>query len=159
MDWVHQFIEKYKASLEPDVAENAYRYNLANYYYSTGNLDQVLPLLLKVEFTDRRYALGTRSLLTYTYYDLDEYDAFISLSESFKQYIQRDDSMEERRNRGLYNLLKYTKRAFQIRASLDYQRKEKIDRELKKLSTEIDHEENIINKAWLKNKVGELMGV
>jgi len=159
MEWVVQFIEEYKNRLEADLAENAYRYNLGYYYHSIGEYEEVLPLLIKVEYTDRRYGIGARSLLIRTYYDMDEYEAFLSLAEAFKQFIQRDKSIKPTRKKGLHNLIKYTKRAFQIRSRLDYQKKEKNQKDLEKLSTEIDQESNIINKIWLKQKVDVLMGL
>ncbi|HHH50644.1 MAG TPA: hypothetical protein ENK52_06670 [Saprospiraceae bacterium] len=152
-DWVGRFIEQYKSLLPTEAFENAYSFNLASFYYSTSQFDKVLSLLLKVEYTDLRYSLGAKALLLRTYYELDAYDAFLSLSDAFQQYIKRNKKMSDHRKQGFYNLLKYAKRIVQIKTELPYQSKNKSQKELKKLSTEIEQEANIINKAWLKEKV------
>ena len=96
MDWTKEFIEKFKDYLHPEVVENAYTYNLASYYYSTNQLDKVLDLLVKVEYTDIQYSIGAKSLLLRTYYDLEENEALLSLTRSFKQYLKRNRLIPEK---------------------------------------------------------------
>lgn len=156
-DWVWSFLHQYKGHLRKEVAENAFGFNLAAYYYSIGRLNKVLELLLQVEYTDLRYSLGARSLLLRTYFDLEEHEAFYSLYKSFKQYIQRNKSIEESRRKGFNNLLRYSKKAMQLKAKLAYQPKEKTLRLLEKLQEDVIKEYYIINKPWLLRKIEEIM--
>ena len=156
MDWTQQFIEKFKKSLHPEVVENAYSYNLASYYYSTKQLDKVLDLLVKVEYTDIQYNLGAKSLLLRTYYDLEEHEALLSLTRSFKQYIKRNRLIPESRRKGMSNLVRFTNRANSIKANFGFDSKQKSKKELEKLIEELDATDPIINKDWLNSKVEEL---
>lgn len=156
LDWVKQFIENYKVKLETEVAENAYSFNLASYYYSAQEYEKVRGLLLQVEYTDLRYSQGAKALLLRTYYDLDEYEAFISLADSFKQYLQRNKLISDSRRKGFYNLIRFAKRAFQIKNNIDIYTKEKIQKEVARLKKEIASSDSIFNQSWLDKKVANL---
>lgn len=158
MDWVKNFIEVYREHLHPDVRDNAYRFNLASYYYATQQYTEVLHLLIQVEYSDMRYNLGAKALLLRTYYDLDEYDALCSLADSFKQYLLRNKLMADVRRQGYHNLFKFTRRAAAIRLNLDFIRREKSRQELDKLERQIQKTDDIFNKGWLVEKVAGLKG-
>jgi hypothetical protein len=159
MDWTFDFIEKYKELLNPKVLENAYTFNLASYYYSTRQLEKVLDLLVRLEYTDIRYSLAAKSLLLRTYYDLEENEALISLTRSFSQYLSRNTLIPEGRKKAMANLVRYTNRAFQIKSNLDFVSKKKSQTELSKLKIEMESTDTIINKDWLDQKVKELEGM
>ena len=156
MDWTRDFIESYKERLHPEVLENAYTFNLASYYYSTHELEKVLDLLVRVEYKDIRYSLAAKSLLLRTYYDLEEYEALLSLSRSFTQYLHRNKLIPELRRRGLTNLVRFTHRASQIKTDYGFVAKEKSQREFQKLITDLRNTPAVINRAWLDEKVKEL---
>jgi hypothetical protein len=153
MDWTYDFIEKYKARLNPKVVENAYTFNLASYFYSDRQLEKVLELLVRVEYTDIRYSLAAKSLLLRTYYDLEENEALISLTRSFSQYLSRNTLIPESRKKAMSNLVRFTNRAFQIKSNIEFVPKEKSLTELSKLKTEMDATNIIINKDWLDQKL------
>ncbi len=154
--WVYSFIETYKTKLHPDSKTNAYSFNLASYYYSIGSYDEVLELLLKVEYTDNRYTQGVKALLLRTYYDLGEEEALFSLIDSFRQYILRDKNSSDGRKEGFFNLLRFTKRAFQIKMNLPYQNKEKSSVAFQKLQKNITSSTTIFNRSWLLEKMMEI---
>lgn len=156
LDWVKNFIEIYRDKLDPEVAENAYRFNLAAYFYQVHQLENVLDLLVQVEYTDIRYRVHAKSLLLRTYYDLNEYDAFVSLTESFRQYLQRNNQISNSRREGFLNLVKFAKKAFQIKNSISISKSEKLRIELYKLLKDIGLAKTIFNQSWLNLKVEEL---
>lgn len=156
MEWVRHFIEEYRTMLPPESQSNAYRFNLASYYYAISNYDKVLDLLIHVEYSDLRYILGSKALLLRTYYDLGEHEALRSLAASFRLYLQRHKLMADFRRQGYHNLFRFTRRAAQIRANKPFQSNEKTTRELAKLQQAILAADTIFNKAWLLEKLGEL---
>lgn len=156
LEWVKSFIEKYKDKLDPEVAENAYRFNLAAYFYQTHQLENVLDLLVQVEYTDIRYRVHAKSLLLRTYYDLNEYEAFVSLTESFRQYLQRNTQISDSRREGFMNLVKFTKRAFQLKNSFSIIKSDKLNLEIHKLLKDIALANTIFNQSWLNMKLEEL---
>ena len=48
VEWVRQFLEDYRPMLSAEVQENAYSYNLSEYYYATGGYKKAMQLLLQV---------------------------------------------------------------------------------------------------------------
>ncbi len=156
MAWVQDFIETYKDKLPPEVQENAYRFNLASYHYALQEYDAVLELLLKVEYRDLRYNLGAKALLLRTYYDLKEFDALLSLVQSFTLYLRRNKLMADFHRDGHYELFKFTRRAAQIRAHLDFVPSQKTRQEFEKLQQDVAATRIIMNKGWLLEKLNEL---
>lgn len=154
--WVKEFIINNKKHLHPSVEENAYTYNLANYYYHLEQYNDVLKLLLQVEYTDMRYNLDAKSLLLRTYYDMEEEEAFISLTDAFKQYLKRNKTINNIQKIGYYNLLKLIRSMFKLKNDKSFIRENKWDIKFKKLNTEINEAEIIFNSGWIKNKLIEL---
>ena len=153
--WVKNFIEEYKETLHPDSVDNAYRFNLASYHYAVKEWDKVLELLVQVEYSDLRYSLGAKVLLLRTYYDLNEYEALHSLTDSFRQYIHRNKLLADARAKSYVELFKMTRKVAQLRSKVDYLDVEKWSKELARIEKSID-EKSIFNKPWLKEKVHEL---
>ncbi len=156
LSWVKTFIEQYKNKLSPQAADNAYRFNLAAYYHATGQYDKVLPLLIRVEYSDQRYNLGAKALLLRTYYELGEFEALNSLTDSFKQYLHRNKLMADSRRNGYYNLFRFTRKAAQIRANIGFVSNGKLLKDFEKLRQDIDKAAAIFNQGWLEEKVNLL---
>lgn len=153
MDWARSFIEQQKERLDPEVRDNAYRFNLASFYHAAGQYDEVLRLLLQVEYSDLRYALGAKALLLRTYYELREFEALDSLVGSMRQYLQRNQLMADFHRNGHHNLFKFTRRAAHIRINLGFVSPEKSRAELERLRQDVARAGEIFNKGWLIEKV------
>ncbi|MEZ4961441.1 MAG: hypothetical protein R2830_16560 [Saprospiraceae bacterium] len=154
--WVKKFLESYKSLLPESVAVNAYSYNLAAYHYHLKNYDEVLRLLLKIEYTDLRYNLDAKSLLLRTYFDLEEEDALKALTESFKQYLKRSRQLSDFQKKGYFNLLKFSQKAFNLKVGKGYTAATKWSNDLQKLKKEMAAATAIFNQSWLESKVAEL---
>ena len=154
--WVHQFIETYQAQLAPESHHDAYSFNLAAYYYSLRRYDKVLQLLLRLESSDIRYNLDGKALLLRTYYDLDELEAFLSLTDSFQQYIQRNKLISDFQRRGYSNLIKFARKAFKIKSELGIRAPSKSKAALSKLSGQVQQSDPVYNLSWLQEKIDEL---
>jgi hypothetical protein len=153
MDWVRRFIEDYKSRLQPAIAENAYCFNLASYYFDQCQLDQVLELLTRVEYTDPNYQLESKVLLLRTYFDLEEYEALFSLTDSFRQLLQRNKLLSENRKLGYFNLLKFTKSLARIRSGMGFARDMKGLANLQKLRADFAATPNTFLSGWLRQKM------
>lgn len=154
--WVRQFIDDYRPYLNPNVADNAYRYNLAAWHYHQGHLQEVMGLLFQVEYTDLRYNLDAKSLLLRTYYDLEEEEALLALTDAFRQYLKRNKSLSDFQKKGYYNLLKFTRRAFRLKVNQGITRQDRWNRSLEKLIRDLKAAETVFNRSWLEGKVNEL---
>ncbi len=156
MEWVRAFIESEKQRLLPEVRENAYRFNLASYHHAAGQYDEVLHLLLQVEYSDIRYSLGAKALLLRTYYELKEFDALDYLVGSMRQYLLRNKLMADFHRNGYHNLFRFTRRAAQIRSNLKFTSPDKSHQELARLKQRIAGAGEIFNKSWLWEKIERL---
>lgn len=156
LEWVRGFLEEYKPLLTVEARENAYAYNLAEYYYATGDYKNAMQLLLQVSYTNHRYSMGAKALLLRTYYDLEEQEALIALCKSFAQLLHRDKSIAEFRRKGYKHLFKFTQKASQLRNRWAFTKVEKSRAALEKLQKEMAETTPIFNQRWLEERVGRL---
>ncbi|MEM9920804.1 MAG: hypothetical protein AAF990_22080 [Bacteroidota bacterium] len=156
--WVQQFIEGYKSVLRPEAQENAYTYNLASYYYGVRQYDKVLELLLRIEYTDLYYNLDSKAILLRTYYDLDEYEAFLSLNQAFQQFVRRNRLVSDFQRKGYINMLQLTKRIFQIKNNTGIKSREDQRQSLENLHKQLAQTNPVHNRSWLVRQIEELGG-
>ncbi len=154
--WTKLFIEEYKNLLSKEYRENAYNYNLASLYYKTKNYQEMYPLLLKVEYTDWRYALAAKVLLLKTYYDTAESEALESLYDSFRQYVKRNKGLSENQKRGYNNLIKFTHRVFNLKTTKKYSVPEKFSGDIIRVQDQIKSAVYCLNKNWILEKLSEM---
>ena len=153
-DWVRNFIEDYKPRLSPSVAENAYSFNLANYFFATEKYRDVLPLLIQVEYSDMRYKLDARALLLRTYYHLKETEAFYALCDAFNQLLLRNKDLTDFQKTGYQNMIRMSRKVFAWSGSRDFVKKADFGLERGKLSNELEALSPVFNAAWLRGELG-----
>ncbi|QQS29868.1 MAG: hypothetical protein IPM47_02615 [Sphingobacteriales bacterium] len=140
-DWTLQFIEEYQTFLPPQHQINAYTYNRANYYFFKGLYPQTIRLLQQVSYDEVFYSLDARTLLLKTYYELKEFEALLSLIDSFKQWLNRTKEISKPRQQTYRNLLYFLRKLIQIPPNETKKRKD--------LLTEITKTPAIADKRWL----------
>ena len=108
-EWVKNFIENYKQYLHPKERQPVYNYNLAVYYFRTGDYDAAMPLLRKADFADVHADLDARCMLLQIYYETHTFDALSSLLDSFSTFINRQKDIGYQKDMYL-NLIKFVKK-------------------------------------------------
>lgn len=146
-DWAKKFIEKYASYLEENHRAGMVNLNLAFYYYSTGDFDSAMPLLLQVDHDDILLNLFAKLLQSKMLYELENFDALESTLQSFKTYIHRKKVIGYHKTNYL-NFIKYLLKV----TSVNFYDKEKLE----KLKAEIQAEQNIVEKEWLLQRVEEM---
>lgn len=145
--WVRKFIKKYKELLPASFRENAYTYNLAVYFYTVGEYEQVLKLLQEVDYDDVFYNLDSKVLLLKVYYETEESDALFSLFDSFSIFLRRNKVLSGYHKTINLNLIKFLKKLSNIPPGSA--------EKLQKLSLQIDATREISAIQWLREKVEE----
>ena len=145
-EWVRGFFEQHKMALHPREREALYRYNLAFFYFQNQDFANAMPLLQQLELEDRLNLLDARRMLLRSYYELGEYKALDSLLTSFAAYLRRQKDLGYHQDLNL-NLVRFTKRLLEIRPG--------DKKNFEKLREEILRTEQIAEKAWLLEKIGE----
>lgn len=148
-EWIGQFIESYNTRLPKTFQENALTYNKANLHFHKGNYNKVIQLLSEVVYQDLYYALDGRWLLLKTYYELDEFEAMVSLMESFRIYLLRNKLLSKSNQRQYLNLIRFTRKL--IRLTSDNPEK------IEALKLKIEAAKEVAERRWLLSKVGALL--
>jgi hypothetical protein len=149
-NWTEDFIDRYRLYLPEEEAENAFTYNMAILQEARGNYRQVKRLLLAVEFTDERYALGARSVLLRTYYDLEDFEMLRYQFSSFRMYLHRNRKISAVQKELHLNLIRITQKLVR------YQEGGSIS--LEEIQDQISRTSHLASRRWLERKVKELGG-
>lgn len=149
-EWTEGFIHQNKNKIKETVRENAFVYNLAAFYYATGQYTKALRSLHSVEFTDVTYHLGAKDIQLKSYYELGESDAFNALINAFKIYVKRNKELSPYRKEVYFNYLKIAKKIENLREQKAYLSKEKYKKEYAALEKEIQETRNVANSDWIE---------
>jgi hypothetical protein len=148
-EWAENFIQSYKDRLNAPRRENAYNYNLAHLYYNKKMYSEALSVLLLVQFTDVKYHLNTTFLLLRTYFALNDTEAVLSLIETFRIYVIRNQKMTVELKRDYTNFLKFAKRLVLLKHHASTYPKKNLREKLDALREKIESTNNLINRYWL----------
>lgn len=154
-DWTEDFLHTYKDYIPAHQRENAYSYNLANYYYHKKLYDKTLQTLLHVQFTDVKYHLNSNFLLLRTYYALHDTEALLSLIETFRIYVIRNQRITTEQKRSYTNFLRFSKKLVQLKHHASTYSKKALREKLDELAAKVEHTETVINKYWLLEECRE----
>ncbi len=148
LDWALKFIEDFKDYIPEMYRDNAYTYNLAKYHFYLKDYDEVISLLINVDYQGVFYILDAKSLLLKTYYETDENAALTSLMDSFKVLLNRKKMVAPNYRKMYKNLIRYIKKIRNIRDG----GKKNIEEVEKQLTAE----SQVADITWLKEKIEEL---
>jgi len=157
-EWTLNFINDYKSKISSENRQNAFSYNLANYYYETKEYTKAVKLLRDVEFTDVYYNLDAKVMLLKIYYERDEDESFLALAAAFKNYLTRNKLINEQTYLNYNNLLSYTRKAFYLKNRLPYQRGKDFGKNVKALKEKVESAQNILNSKWLVTEIEKIEG-
>jgi hypothetical protein len=146
--WTKKFIEDYKEFLPKEERENAYQYNLANYYYFTGNFKKCLQLLQTVQFTDVYYNLDARSIILKIYFEEKEWDLLHDHTFAFKAFVLRQKDISDYHKKGYLNLIKWSNK---LSHSVFDSKKRSV------LAEKIAGEKNIRELKWLMEQIEKIL--
>ncbi len=147
-NWVENFIQNYSQHLPKSDQENAVNYNLANLYFHKKEFEKVIGQLREVEYQTIVYAIGSKLLLTRTYYELGEDLALDSLTDSFRIYLRRNRLISKEMKQQCMNTLRFIKKMSSI-APYD-------KAAIEKVKNQIENCKAVAAKKWLLEKVAEL---
>jgi len=140
-NWVESFIQTYTSYLPKVHRENALTFNLAKVYFSQKKYNQVIEQLREVEYKNHVYALGGKSILLKTYYELGEFSPLDSLIDSFRIYIRRNKIISKEVKQQYLNLLRFVKK---LSGTIAGDKKA-----LEKIRAQIDKCKALAGKKWI----------
>lgn len=148
-EWVESFINNYQKYLPESYRANALSYNYAQLYFYQKRHGNVIQQLRNVEYEDLSYNLNSKMLLIATYYETEEYEALLSLLDSFSTFLRRRSDIASNRKVLYKNYINFTKKLAKL---LPGQKKA-----LQLLREDVDAlKEKTFNASWLLEKIALL---
>lgn len=156
-DWTAQFIQTYQAFLPDKDRDNALAYNLAAFYYAQKDYKKALLQLQDVEFTDPSYYLGAKFIQLKSFYELGEYEAYFSMIEAFRKYVDRSSTLSNYRKKTLKRFLLMAKKAGLLYVEKSTLKAADLLAKLANLERQLEASEEVANKDWLQEMLRRLM--
>ncbi len=113
-DWAENFIEHYKQYLEEKHRNGTVNFSLSRLYFEKGDYDKAQRYLVGFEYDDMLQNIVAKSMLLKIYYEQDELDAFESLLESLRIYLQRKEALDPTRKAAYKNLISLMKKLLHL---------------------------------------------
>lgn len=147
-EWTEQFVDRYTNYLEAPYRENARHYNMARLHFSRGSYRLALRELLNVSYTDVFYELDSRSLLLKTYYELNDFESFLSLTSAFTMFLRRNKEVSDYQRTLYRNQVRFAKKLLRIKMGGKGP--------VAGLQEEMEKTKQIADLSWLRSKAEEL---
>ena len=146
--WTETFLRQYSAKVSPSARENATTYNWAYLHFARREYSAALRLLQEVEFTDVYYHVDSKALLLKTYYELEEWEPLLSLTEAFSNYLRRNKMLSDYQRKVYWNFVKFSKKL--VRKRLGSRKP------VAEIISEMERVREVADLRWLKLKAIEL---
>ncbi|MCS6929941.1 MAG: hypothetical protein NZM43_10675 [Saprospiraceae bacterium] len=104
--WAEQFIGQFQHHLEERERKSIVNFNLSRVYYEKGDYDNAQRLLTRFEYDDMLLNIIAKTMLLKIYYEQTEFEAFESLLESMRIYLQRKEALDPTRKMAYKNMLR-----------------------------------------------------
>lgn len=153
LKWTKRFIEDYKNELQESQRENAYQFNLANFYYQTKNLREAKKLLMSSKFTDVFFEVNARALLIRIYADLEETDLLESSVNNFVAFIKRNKKLGKEQQQIHLNFALFTKNWLTLYNKASYYSKEVLSNRIQKTIQKLSNTSEVLYKNWITEKL------
>lgn len=148
-DKAEEFIQNNAKLLNDKLRENALNFNMARIAFYKKEWDNSIQFLSRVDYEDFLYDFNSRALSLAVYYELKEYDVLESQIESFTAFLARKKNISDNKTIVFKNFNRFLKKMITTNAN----EKEK----LQNIRAQVKEEKAVINKAWLIEKIDELL--
>lgn len=150
-NWTREFILQNHMRLAPNQRETLYHYGLAYLHFTEQDYAIALRHLQQIQFIDPFYRTGHQILLLRIYYETAEEEAFLSLSHTFRRFLNRSQSISAPHKEASLNFLSIGRKLLKAKMGLELSTKE-----VAKIRQEIDTCQYLTDKTWLLSKIEEL---
>ncbi|MBK6932951.1 MAG: hypothetical protein IPH12_19610 [Saprospirales bacterium] len=145
--WAEQFIEQFQHYLEEKERQSMVHFNLSRLYFERGDYPKAQQLLTKFEYDDMVLNLVAKTMLLKIYYEEEEYNAFESLLESMRTYLQRKEAISPNHRIVYKNLLSLMRRLIHLNP---YSKTQK-----ERFQALVNSTNPLIEREWLLKQVSD----
>lgn len=151
-DFAETFIEEYSHLIPASQRKDIVSFSLAQINFYQKNFDKVIQNLQQLDYPDLMTSIRARTILAATYLEMNQIDAYLNYSESFRVYLSRiKKKMTKSIIEQCMNFINIGKKIILLEKG-DNKLAQRIENEITKLSKEL------INEQWLRDKLAERMG-
>lgn len=113
-DWAEQFINQFQQFLEEKHRHGSVNFSLSRLYFEKGDYDKAQQSLTQFEYDDMLQNIVAKTMLLKIYYERDDFDAFESLLESMRTYLQRKEALDPSRKTAYKNMISAMKKLLHL---------------------------------------------
>jgi tetratricopeptide (TPR) repeat protein len=113
-DWAEQFVERFQHFLDEKERNSIINFNLSRLYFDKGDYNKAQRLLTQFEYDDMILNIIAKTMLLKIYYERSDLDAFESLIESLRIYLQRKEALNPARKAAYKNLVSLMKKLLNL---------------------------------------------
>jgi len=144
LEWVNFFIEKYRFSLDTELAEDYYSLNKSKLLFAEKKYEEALEFINRSLIQDLLSQLQLRVIQIKIFIELDEYQLAASFIDNLKQMLKRKNILSYHKE----NFKKIAKYILKVIQLAPYSKIEK-----EKLKQEILQQKVLSEKGWLLEKL------
>ncbi|HEX2788602.1 MAG TPA: hypothetical protein VHP32_11955 [Ignavibacteria bacterium] len=149
-DELEQFINKYSQYLDEKGQESYFNYAMAELNFLKGKFEKSLEHLIKINDEFAKLKVPIKVLHIKCFYELNEYEKFKYLYESYKRFQPKNEQVSEDRTERTLKLCKWVTKLFELRERRSIY-------EIEKLKKEFDSMHKLPYRVWIKEKIDELV--
>lgn len=94
-EWAEKFIHNFQQHLEEKHRNSMVHFNLSRLHFERSDYDKAQRLLTQFEYDDMVLNMVAKTMLLKIYYEQGELDAFESLIEAMRSYLQRKEALSQ----------------------------------------------------------------
>ncbi len=112
--WAEQFIDNFQQYLHEKESNSIVNFNLSRLYFEKGDYGKAQQMLTQFEYDDMLLNIIAKTMLLKIYYERSDLDAFESLVESLRIYLQRKEALDPARKASYKNLVSLMKKLLHL---------------------------------------------
>jgi len=113
-DWAEHFINEFQQFLEEKHRQGAVNFSLSRLFFEKGDYNKAQQFLTQFEYDDMLQNIVAKTMLLKIYYERDDFDAFESLLESMRTYLQRKEALDPSRKTAYKNMISAMKKLLHL---------------------------------------------
>ena len=142
LDWINEFMDKYKIYLRKDHKETVINLSLSKIHFTKNEIDDSLKYLLKVNNIKPYFYIAQKILLLQNYYEKNDLRTIRHVMETLNKYLKRRKDIPEETALNCKKFNFYFRKILKLKSSNDKM----------SLMEELNIEKYFMNKPWLMHK-------
>jgi hypothetical protein len=112
--WAENFIKSFQVHLDEKERTSIVNFNFSRVLFEKGDYDSAQDMLTRFEYDDMHLNIIAKTMLLKIYYKKDDFDAFESLLESMRTYLQRKEALDPARKTAYKNMISMMKKLLHV---------------------------------------------